>query len=103
MEYSDLGHAFTENMKIMSADDNNSLKHIQRACRLIEIIHGAVNIPNSNKCIQLCTNSRIKTKKLANRKKTEPKKKHLNASRLELTSFECLNTRLSTRLSGNCE
>ena len=25
-------------------------------------------MPNSNKCIQLCTKSRIKTKKLANRK-----------------------------------
>ena len=42
---------------------------------------------NSNKCIQLFTKSRIKTKKLANRKKNE--KKYLDATGLEPTSFEC--------------
>ena len=31
------------------------------------------HMPNSNKYIQLCTNSRIKTKKLANRKKKHDK------------------------------
>ena len=72
-------------------------KNIQCAelftCRPIEIIYGAVllhkHIPNSNKCIQLCTKSRIKTKKLANRKKNEKKKKCLKATGLEPTSFEC--------------
>ena len=29
------------------------------------------HMPNLNKCIQLCAKSRIKTKKLANRKKNE--------------------------------
>ena len=55
-------------------------KNIQRAelftCRLIEIIQGSVfvkNLPNSNKCIQVCTELRIKTKKLANKKKMKKK------------------------------
>ena len=46
------------------------------------------HMPNANKCIQLCTKSRIKTKKLANRKKNW-KKTYLNATGLEPTSFEC--------------
>ena len=58
-------------------------------------------MPNLNKYIQLCTKSRIKTKKLANRKKKNEKNIYLNATGLEPTSSECLNTRLSTRLSGN--
>ena len=41
------------------------------------------HMPNLNKCIQLCTKSRIKTKKLANRKK------YLNGTVLEPTSSEC--------------
>ena len=45
------------------------------------------HMQNSNKCIQLCIKSRIKTKKLANRKNNE--KKYLNASGLEPISFEC--------------
>ena len=45
------------------------------------------HVPNLNKCIQLCIKSRIKTKKLANRKKW--KKKSLNATGLEPTSSEC--------------
>ena len=45
------------------------------------------HMPNLNKCIQLCAKSRIKTKKLANRKKNE--KKYLNATGLEPTSSEC--------------
>ena len=44
-------------------------------------------MPNSNKCVQLCTKSRIKAKKLANRKKND--KKNLNATGLEPASFEC--------------
>ena len=43
------------------------------------------HMPNSNKCIQLCTKSRIKTKKLATRKKNE--NNYLNATGLEPTSF----------------
>ena len=42
-------------------------------------------MPNSNKCIQVCTKSKIKTKKLANRKKNGIK--YLNATGLEPTSF----------------
>ena len=41
---------------------------------------------NSNKCIQVCTKSKIKTKNLANRKKNE-EKKYLNETGLEPTSF----------------
>ena len=41
-------------------------------------------MPNSNKCIQLCTKPRIKT--LANRKKMN--KNTLNATGLKLTSFD---------------
>ena len=44
-------------------------------------------MPNSNKCIQLGTKSRIKAKKLANRK--EKLKKNLNATGIKPTSFEC--------------
>ena len=52
-------------------------KNIQRAelftCRLIEIIHGAVFVTLTHAKFKLmypgCTKSRIKTKKLANRKK----------------------------------
>ena len=45
------------------------------------------HVPNSNKCIQLCTKSRMKTKKLTNKKKK--KKNNLNVTGLEPTSFEC--------------
>ena len=47
------------------------------------------HIQNLDKCIQLCAKSRIKTKKLANRKKKMKKKKYLNATGLEPTSSEC--------------
>ena len=74
-------------------------------CRLIEFINGAVfvthkRMPNSNKHTQLCTESRIKTNKVANRKKI---KKELHPTGLEPTPLIVKNTRLSTRLSGNCD
>ena len=53
---------------------------------LLYLLHK--HMPNGNKCIQLCTKSRIKTKKLANRKEKK-RKKNLNATGLEPTSFEC--------------
>ena len=71
-------------------------KNIQRAkslshvglLKLFTVLHLLhKSMPNSNKCIQLCTKSRIKTKKLANREKNE--KKDLNSTELEPTSFEC--------------
>ena len=81
----------------MSADDNKGLQNIQRAksCShlgllklftVLYLLHK--HMPNSNKCIKLCTKSRIKTKKLANRRK-KMKKTNLNAAGLEPTSFEC--------------
>ena len=52
----------------------------------------------SNKCIQVCTKSKIKTKKQANRRKNE--KKYLNATGLEpthLLSAKTLNYPLGYR------
>ena len=71
-------------------------KNIQRAkscshvgvLKLFTVLYLSLkHMPNSNKCIQLCIKSRLKTKKLANQKKM--KKKYLNATGLEPTSFEC--------------
>ena len=67
-----------------------SLSHVSllKLFTVLYLLHK--RIPNSNKCIQLCTKSRIKTNKLANRKKN--KKKYLYATGLEPTSFYVLKT-----------
>ena len=63
-----------------------SVQRLLKIFTVLYLLHK--RIQNSNKCIKLCTKSRIKTEKLANRKKNE-KKKYLNATGLEPTSFEC--------------
>ena len=61
---------------------------VQRLLKLFTVLYLLhKRMPNSNKCIQLRTKSRIKTEKLANRKKNN--KKYLNSTGLEPTSFEC--------------
>ena len=63
------------NFDLKSADDNKGLENIQRAksyshvgllklFTVLYLLHK--HMSNLNKCIQLCTKSRIKTKKLAN-------------------------------------
>ena len=85
------------NFDLKSADENKSLKNFTVCkefitCRLIEFIYGAVfvthkRMPNSNKHTQFCTESRIKTNKLANRKKKM--KKVLKSYWTRTHTFEC--------------
>ena len=77
--------AFTEVQEELApgkTDDNKSLKNYSACKELIMVLYLLhIRMPNSTK-------SRIKTKKLESRKKNV-KKKHLNATGLEPTSFKC--------------
>ena len=61
----------TKVSKLLSVERVKTHVGLSKLFTVLHLLHK--RMPNSNKCIQLCAKSKIKTKKLANQKQNEKK------------------------------